>query len=78
MADSHVPQRVVSTPRCIGCGFTVEKKGDVCAECAMKPQFRGLNPEPIGSIVTAPQKEPPYVRQGNFARPTQQVDEDAL
>lgn len=70
---------VVSMPRCVGCGFTVEKQGDVCDACAQKPQFQGKNPAPIGSIVTAPQPEPPYLTRGNFARPRpQEIDEDAL
>lgn len=76
MADNEVA-RVVSMPRCIGCGFVVEKQGDLCLACADKPQFKSPT-APVGTITTAPQKEPPYIRSGNFARPSQQVDEDAL
>jgi hypothetical protein len=79
MADSHIipPSTITSMPRCIGCGYTVEKQGDVCSACAEKPQFQKPT-APKGTIETAPQPEPPYIRQGNFARPQPQVDEDAL
>jgi hypothetical protein len=74
MADSHVIPKgtITSMPRCLGCGFTVEKRGDVCAECAMKPQFQGKPTAPQATIVTDPQPTPAYQRadyQGGFARP---------
>lgn len=80
MADSQVlPPSVQSYPRCLGCGFTVDKVGDVCVECADKPQFQGKNVAPKAMIETAPQPEPPYLTQGNFARPQpREFDEDAL
>lgn len=74
MADSHIIPvgTVTSAPRCLGCGFTVEKQGDVCAACAEKPQFQGRGAAPQATIATAPQPTPAYQRadyQGAFARP---------
>lgn len=75
-ASSIVPPgTVTSMPRCRGCGFTVEKQGDVCATCAEKPQFAA----PKATIVTAPQPTPAYQRpdyQGGFQRPQPEVTEE--
>lgn len=79
MTDSHIIPSVTSAPRCLGCGFTVPTQGMVCATCADLPQFKGQPTAPKAIFNLTPQKEPAYLRRGNFARPDpQQVDEDAL
>lgn len=46
----------LTMPRCPGCGYTVEKQGDVCEACSMRPQFQA----PRGTINLAPQPTPAY------------------
>lgn len=58
----------IYTPSCRGCGIALPVGVDLCATCADKPQFQ----PPRGSIETARQPEPPYLRSGNFRRTTEE------
>lgn len=55
----------LTMPRCPGCGYTVEKAGDVCEACAEKPQFQA----PKATREMTPQPEPAYLRDSiHFSR----------
>ena len=67
------PLRVARWPQCRGCGTAVEVAGTLCEACEHKPWLAA----PKASIQTAPQPEPPYVREGNFRREDTNAEPDA-
>lgn len=64
-APGPLAGRVKTTPRCIGCGTSVEEGTNLCEVCKDKPQYQA----PKATVQTGAQPTPAYQRpdyEGNF------------